>query len=60
MADDDLKDCRAMDRSRGNVNEPHEVSDGDEALGRDGEQLAAAVKQVGVSVAAVAKQLGKK
>ena len=57
---DDLKDRGAQDRARVNVNEDHEVRDWTKKWGVTKEQLMAAVRQVGVSVAAVAKQLGKK
>jgi hypothetical protein len=57
---DDLKDRGAQDRSRVNVNEAHEVRYWTKKWGVTKEQLMIAVRQVGVSVAAVAKQLGKK
>jgi Protein of unknown function (DUF3606) len=57
---DDLKDRGAQDRSRVNVNEDHEVRYWTQKWGVTKEQLMAAVKRAGVSVAAVAKALGKK
>jgi hypothetical protein len=57
---DDLKDRGAQDRSRVNVNEDHEVRYWTQKWGVTKEQLMAAVKKAGVSVAAVAKALGKK
>lgn len=57
---DDLKDRGAQDRSRVNINEKHEVRYWTAKWGVTKQQLMAAVQKVGVSVAAVAKQLGKK
>jgi hypothetical protein len=57
---DDLKDRGAQDRSRVNLNEKHEVRYWTKKWGVTKEQLVSAVRQVGVSVASVAKQLGKK
>jgi hypothetical protein len=57
---DDLKDRGAQDRSRVNVNEDHEVRYWTQKWDVTKEQLMAAVKKAGVSVAAVAKALGKK
>jgi hypothetical protein len=57
---DDPKDRGAQDRSRVNVRQDHEVRYWTQKWGVTKEQLVAAVKKVGVSVAAVAKQLGKK
>jgi Protein of unknown function (DUF3606) len=57
---DDLKDRGAQDRSRVNVNEDHEVRYWTQKWGVTKEQLMAAVKKAGISVAAVAKALGKK
>jgi hypothetical protein len=57
---DDLEDRGARDRSRVNVNEEHDVRYWTKKWGVTKAQLMLAVRQVGVSVAAVAKQLGKK
>ena len=57
---DDLKDRGAQDRSRVNVNEDHEVRYWTQKWDVTKEQLMAAVKKAGVSVAAVAKALAKK
>ena len=57
---DDLKNRGAQDRSRVNVNEPHEVRYWTKRWHVTRDQLAATVKKVGVSVKAVAQQLGKK
>ena len=56
---DDLKNRGAQDRSRVNVHEDHEVRYWAGKWGVTKEQLAAAVKKVGVSVDAVARELGK-
>jgi hypothetical protein len=56
---DDLKDRGAQDRSRVNVNEKHEVRYWTKKWGVTKEQLMAAIQRVGVSVRAVAKELGK-
>ena len=56
---DDLKSRGAQDRARVNVNEDHEVRYWTQKWGVSKEQLAAAVKKVGVSVDAVAQELGK-
>ena len=56
---DDLKNRGAQDRARVNVNEDHEVRSWTQKWGVSKEQLAAAVKKVGVSVDAVAQELGK-
>ena len=56
---DDLKDRGAQDRSRVNVNEDHEVRYWTQKWGVSKEQLTAAVQKVGVSVNAVARELGK-
>jgi hypothetical protein len=56
---DDLTNRGAQDRSRINVNETHEVRYWTQKWGVSEEQLAAAVKKVGVSVDAVARELGK-
>jgi Protein of unknown function (DUF3606) len=56
---DDLKNRGAQDRARVNVNEDHEVRYWTQKWGVSKEQLAAAVKKVGVSVDAVARELAK-
>jgi hypothetical protein len=56
---DELKSRGAQDRARVNVNEDHEVRYWTQKWGVSKEQLAAAVKKVGVSVDAVARELGK-
>jgi hypothetical protein len=56
---DELKSRGAQDRARVNVNEDHEVRYWIQKWGVSKEQLAAAVKKVGVSVDAVARELGK-
>jgi hypothetical protein len=56
---DDLTNRGAQDHSRINVNETHEVRYWTQKWGVSEEQLAAAVKKVGVSVDAVARELGK-
>jgi Protein of unknown function (DUF3606) len=56
---DDLKNRGAQDRARVNVNEDHEVRYWTQKWGVSKEQLAAAVKKVGVSVDAVARELGE-
>ena len=57
---DDLKNPGAQDRNQVNVNEDHEVRYWTQKWGVTKEQLMAAVKKAGASVAAVAKALGKK
>lgn len=57
---DDLKNRGAQDRSRVNVNEDHEVRYWTQKWGVSKEQLTAAVQKAGVSVDAVARELGKK
>jgi hypothetical protein len=56
---DELKSRGAQDRARVNVNEDHEVRYWTQKWGVSKEQLAAAVKKVGVSADAVARELGK-
>jgi Protein of unknown function (DUF3606) len=56
---DDLKNRGAQDRSRVNVHEDHEVRYWTEKWRITKEQLVAAVGKAGVSVDAVAKELGK-
>ena len=56
---DDLKNRGAQDRARVNVHEEHEVRYWTEKWGVTKQQLAAAVKKAGVSVDAVARELGK-
>jgi hypothetical protein len=56
---DDLKDRGAQDRNRVNVNEDHEVRYWTQKWGVSKEELAAAVQKAGVSVDAVARELGK-
>ena len=56
---DDLKNRGAQDRARVNVHEDHEVRYWREKWGVTKQQLADAVKKVGVSVDAVAQELGK-
>ena len=56
---DDLKNRGAQDRSRVNVHEDHEVRYWTEKWGITKQQLADAVKKAGVSVDAVARELGK-
>jgi Protein of unknown function (DUF3606) len=56
---DDVKDRGAQDRSRINVNQDHEVSYWTQKWGVSKEQLIAAVQKAGVSVDAVARELGK-
>jgi hypothetical protein len=56
---DDLKNRGAQDRARVNVNEEHEVRYWTEKWGVTKEQLAKAVQKAGVSVEAVARELGK-
>ena len=56
---DDLKDRGAQDRSRVNVNEDYELRYWTQKWGVSKEQLTAAVQKVGVSVNAVARELGK-
>ena len=56
---DDLKNRGAQDRSRVNIHEDYEVQYWTKKWGVSKEQLAEAVKEAGVSVEAVARQLGK-
>ena len=56
---DDLKNRGAQDRARVNVHEDHEVRYWTEKCGVTKQQLADAVKKVGVSIDAVARELGK-
>jgi hypothetical protein len=56
---DDLKNRGAQDRARVNVHEDHEVRYWTQKWSVSKEQLAAAVNKVGVSAAAVARELGK-
>jgi hypothetical protein len=55
---DGLKDRGAQDRSRVNVNEDHEVRYWTQKWSVPKEELAAAVQKAGVSVDAVARELG--
>jgi hypothetical protein len=57
---DDLHNRGNQDRSRVNVNEKWEIDYWTKKWGVTREQLVAAAKEVGVSVAAIAKKLGKK
>ena len=57
---DDLKDRGAQDRSRINVHEDHEVRYWTQKWSVSKEQLTAAVQKVGVSVDAVALELGER
>ena len=56
---DDLKNRGAQDRARVNIHEVHEIRYWTEKWGITKEQLVAAVGKAGVSVDAVAKELGK-
>ena len=56
---DDLKNRGAQDRSRVNIHEDYEVRYWTKKWGVSKEQLAEAVKEAGVSVEAVARQLRK-
>ena len=56
---DDLKNRGAADRSRVNIHEDYEVRYWTEKWGVSKEQLVDAVKKAGVSVEAVARELGK-
>jgi hypothetical protein len=56
---DDLKNRGAQDRSRVNIHEDHEVRYWTQKWSVTKEQLVAAVGKAGVSVDAVAKELGK-
>ena len=58
MADDTSK-AGAADRSRINVNQPHEVQYWTKALGISEDQLKKAVQSVGTNADAVRKHLGK-
>lgn len=57
---DDLKNRGAQDRSRVNVNEPHELRYWTKELGVSEEQLRQAVQAVGVSASAVREHLDNK
>lgn len=57
---DNLQKAGPQDRSRINVNEEWEVRHWTEALGVSREELERAVSQVGPSVEAVRKHLGRK
>ena len=56
---DDLSLAGAQDRSRNNINEPHEVRYWIQRFDVSEEDLRRAVAQVGVSADAVARHLGK-
>ena len=56
---DDLKNRGAQDRARVNIHEVHEIRYWTEKWGITKEQLVAAVGKAGMSVDAVAKELGK-
>ena len=56
---DDLKNRGAQDRSRVNPDEDYEVRYWTQKWGVSKEELAAAVQKAGVSVDAVARELGK-
>jgi hypothetical protein len=56
---DDLSNRGVQDRARVNISEGHEVRCWTEKWGISAAQLADAVRKVGVSADAVAKQLGK-
>jgi hypothetical protein len=56
---DDLKNKRAQDRARINVNEDHEARYWTKKFGVSESELKLAVYTVGVSAEAVAKKLGK-
>jgi hypothetical protein len=56
---DDLKNRGVQDRARVNIHEVHEIRYWTEKWGITKEQLVAAVGKAGVSVDAVAKELGK-
>jgi hypothetical protein len=56
---DDLKNRGAQDRARVNVHEEHEVRYWTEKWGVTKQQLTDAVQKAGVSVDAVARELGK-
>ncbi|MEN5158602.1 MULTISPECIES: DUF3606 domain-containing protein [Achromobacter] len=56
---DDLSKRGPQDRSRINVNEPHELRYWTQALGVTEAQLREAVKTVGPSATAVREHLGK-
>lgn len=56
---DDLKNRGVQDRSRINVNEPHEVQYWTQTLKVTEQQLREAVRAVGVMAADVRKHLGK-
>lgn len=57
---DDLANTGAQDRSRINVNEPHEVRYWTQRLGVSEADLRKAVADVGVSAKTVAEHLGKR
>jgi hypothetical protein len=56
---DDLSDRGAQDRSRININEPHEVRYWTERFGVSEIALRQAVAEVGVAADAVSQHLGK-
>jgi len=56
---DNLNLAGAQDRARINIHEEHEVRYWTQALGLTKEELAAAVKAVGTSAAAVRQHIGK-
>lgn len=56
---DDLTQAGAQDRSRININEPHEVRYWTQRFDVSEDALRRAVAQVGVSAQAVAQHLGK-
>jgi hypothetical protein len=56
---DNLKDRGAQDRSRVNIHEEHEVRYWTEKWGVTKDQMAKAIERAGVSVQAVARELGK-
>jgi len=56
---DDVKDRGARDRGRVNVHEDYEVRYWTEKWGVTKDQLVEAVERAGVSVQAVARELGK-
>jgi hypothetical protein len=57
---DDLRNRGNQDRSRVNIHEKWELDYWTKKWGVTRDQLVAAAKEVGVSVAAIAKKLGKK
>ena len=56
---DDLNQAGAQDRSRVNINEPHEVRYWTQRFGVSEDALRKAVAEVGVSADAIAQHLGK-